>query len=686
MLMTHNALSQETSPYLLQHKDNPVHWRAWSEAALAEAAARNQPILLSIGYAACHWCHVMAHESFENDDIAAIMNEQFVCIKVDREERPDLDAIYQSALALLGEQGGWPLTMFLKPDGAPFWGGTYFPPDARYGRPGFPHVLAQISNIYTTQKDQIEQNAAALTSALSDMGSKNPDSPTGTLSMSEVDDITLSATQLMDYQLGGTQGAPKFPQPTFLSFLWQGYLRSNEQRLFEAVIITLNHMCQGGIYDHLGGGFSRYSVDDEWLAPHFEKMLYDNALLVELMASVWQETGLGLYEARVRETIHWMLSDLRCAADDGLYALVSAYDADSEGVEGKFYVWSMGEVTEHLGDAAPEFCAAYDVGPSGNWEGATILRRAVGDVDEDADRADRLTASRATLLAVRNNRIPPQRDDKILADWNGMAIVALVRAGLVFNEPAWIDKATTLYKFATTHMRDGDRLYHTWCAGSPRHAGVLDDYANMARAALMLHQATQATPYLQDAMAWTAIAHNHFWDMEMGGYFLAADDARDLIVRTKTLFDNAVPSGNGIMLDVIGRLYHITGDEQYRAKADALIAATAPDDARAMMNQPSLALGFEILETGLQIVIVARDTVGPEAQALFTSAARTAPSHATLTLISTETRLPDSHPAAGKAAIDGKPTAYVCQNNACGLPITDPEDLKTALSRPGPAA
>ncbi len=675
--MTSNALSHETSPYLLQHKDNPVHWQAWSTDVLARASAEDKPILLSIGYAACHWCHVMAHESFESDAIAAIMNEHFINVKVDREERPDLDAIYQSALNMLGEQGGWPLTMFLKPDGTPFWGGTYFPPQAHYGRPGFPDVLRQISNVFRNQKDQIEKNAAALGSALAEIGASGSD---GSLSMTRIDATSVSAIQIMDFQRGGTAGAPKFPQPTFLKFLWNSYLRTGNRRLFEAVTISLNHMCQGGIYDHLGGGFSRYSVDEFWLAPHFEKMLYDNALLVELMCDVWQDTKLGLFDVRIRETIAWMLSDLHSAADDGLFALASAYDADSEGVEGKFYVWGLEEIKAHLGDAAVEFCAAYDVTQYGNWEGANILRRNVDDVDSDDGRATRLASSRQILLNIRRGRIPPQRDDKILADWNGMAIAAFVRAGLVMDEPDWIEQAASIYRFVTTHMCDDTRLYHTWCAGQARHPGVLDDYANMARAALMLYQATQQADYLQDAVSWTQVADTHFWDPDNGGYFLAADDTRDLIVRTKSLFDNATPTGNGLMLDVVARLYLLTGDDQYQHRADAIIRAIAPDDPRALMNQPSLALGFEILHAALQIVIVLPDARDLNTSIMYRAATKLSPSNAVVSVVSPKTALPAQHPAAGKAAIDGKTTAYICRENTCGVPITSPDDLIIALS------
>jgi len=675
--MTRNLLENETSPYLLQHKDNPVHWRPWGQQALSDAVSQDRPILLSIGYAACHWCHVMAHESFESDAIAGVMNDLFINIKVDREERPDLDAIYQSALNVLGEQGGWPLTMFLKPDGSPFWGGTYFPPESRYGRPGFPDVLTQISDIFATKKDQIDQNATAIGDALKQIGATSPD---GSVSMVDIDRVSVDALQLIDFHLGGTSGAPKFPQPTFFKFLWSGYLRTREQRQFEAVAITLNNMCQGGIYDHLAGGFSRYSVDDYWLAPHFEKMLYDNALLVDLMCDVWQETRMDLYETRIRETVSWMLSDLRNAADDGRFALASAYDADSEGEEGKYYVWSQGEINTHLGNQAAEFSRAYDVSPAGNWEGNTILRRRVDDLDQDPERAARLAASREALLNHRVTRIPPQRDDKVLADWNGMAVTALVRAGGLFDETAWIDHAKTIYAFVKTHMSMGDRLHHTWCAGKSRHPAVIDDYANMGRAALALHQVTQDESYLEDAQTWVGVADRHYWDHDNGAYFLAADDTDDLIIRTKTLFDNAVPSGNGVMLDVLARLYHITGRPAYRDKAHALATAMAPQDSRGLMNQPSLALGFEVLDQGLQIVVVAPERGDSGAHDLFVLAQKTAPSHAIVSWYVAGHPLPNGHPAAGKGVVDGQAAAYICSGPVCGLPVTSPGDLIAALA------
>ncbi len=371
--MPQNLLSRETSPYLLQHKDNPVHWQPWGKETLAKARRQNKPVLLSIGYAACHWCHVMAHESFENDEIAAVMNDLFINIKVDREERPDIDNIYQSALALMGQQGGWPLTMFLTPDGEPFWGGTYFPPTARYGRPGFPDLLRGISEAYNSQPETIEKNVVALRDGLSKLTQPPPGNG---LTIQALDETAGMALRMVDALRGGTAGAPKFPQPIFFRFLWRAYKRTKVALFRNAVTTTLDAMAQGGIYDHVGGGFARYSTDEAWLVPHFEKMLYDNALLIDLMSEVWQDTRNPIYEARIRETIDWALREMRIEhVEDGTFAFASALDADSEGVEGKYYVWSEAEIDSLLGTDSSLFKQTYDVTAQGNWEGTTILNR-----------------------------------------------------------------------------------------------------------------------------------------------------------------------------------------------------------------------------------------------------------------------------------------------------------------------
>ena len=544
-----NRLAHETSPYLLQHKDNPVAWWAWGPEALAEAKQANKPILLSVGYAACHWCHVMAHESFEDGDTAAVMNDLFVNIKVDREERPDIDQIYMAALHHLGEHGGWPLTMFLTPTGEPIWGGTYFPKTSRYGKPAFVDVLREISRIFREEPDKIERNRTALMQRLEAAAR-----PAGsvTLGLAELDNAARQLAGLIDPVNGGTRGAPKFPQAALFELLWRAGTRSphpnppsqagegrEAARYFAAVEITLDHICEGGIYDHLGGGFSRYSVDERWLVPHFEKMLYDNAQLLELLAVAHKRNGNALYRQRAYETVAWLKREMTTA--EGAFS--ASLDADSEGEEGKFYVWSFAEVMQTLGTEDGEFFARhYDVTPAGNFEGHNILNRlkrplpnpsplagevTVGDANDEA----RLTALRAKLLAVREKRVRPGLDDKVLADWNGLMIAALANAGLMFEEPAWIEMAARAFSFIAHTMVRGDRLGHSWRQGQLKFPGLASDFAAMIRAALALYEATGRHDYLDQALAWQRALDRDYANAETGTYYLTAADAEGLVVR-----------------------------------------------------------------------------------------------------------------------------------------------------------
>ncbi|HVJ53650.1 MAG TPA: thioredoxin domain-containing protein [Aliidongia sp.] len=667
--MSENQLGHETSPYLLQHKDNPVHWRAWSPAVLADAQAQDKPILLSIGYAACHWCHVMAHESFENPAIAGVMNELFVPIKVDREERPDLDAIYQHALALLGEQGGWPLTMFLTPDAKPFWGGTYFPPASRWGRPGFPDVLRGIAQAYREQKDKISTNVEAIGQGLTHLSQPKSAGP---VPLSELDPIAERFLANIDPRHGGIGGAPKFPNCSILELLWRGYRRTDNEAMREAVLNTLIQMSQGGIYDHLGGGFARYSVDERWLVPHFEKMLYDNAQLVELLAWAWQETASPLYGQRIEETIGWLLREMMAPAG----GFASTLDADSEHEEGKFYVWTEAEIDRLLGADAGLFKSRYDVTTEGNWEGKTILNRSAHlTIGDDATEAA-LARSRSILFEARAPRVRPGRDDKVLADWNGLMISALVRAADALDRPAWLDAAKDAYRFVTTTMMSGDRLVHSWREGRT-HPGTLDDYADMSRAALLLHEATGDGAYLDQARAWAAALDQHFAD-PAGGYFFTADDTESLIVRTKTANDSAVPAGNGTMIQVLARLYILTGEESYRDKADALVAAFSGELERNFFPLATYLNGIDFLGQLLQLVVVgARED--ETVQAFLSAAQRRSQPNLVIQVVSPDASLPPGHPAAGKGQIDGRATAYICAGRVCSLPITDPTALDEAL-------
>jgi uncharacterized protein len=667
-----NALGGETSPYLLQHKDNPVHWQPWGSAALAAAKARDQPILLSVGYAACHWCHVMAHESFEDPAIAALMNDGFVCIKVDREERPDIDAIYMQALHAMGEQGGWPLTMFLTPDAEPFWGGTYFPPNSRWGRPGFPDVLRAIAAAYRDKKAEIAQNVAALKSSLARLG----ESAAGAgLPVALIDQAALRLAEEVDRGEGGIGAAPKFPQAPVFTLLWRGAKRLKNDDLKQAVLVTLDHIAQGGIYDHLGGGFARYSVDAHWLVPHFEKMLYDNALLVELLTSAWQETKSPLYAARVAETIAWAVREM--GLPEGGFA--SSLDADSEHEEGKFYVWTEAEIDALLGRGAQRFKDIYDVSAAGNWEGKTILNRlhhpALGSDAEEAA----LAAARDILFRARAARVRPGIDDKVLADWNGLMIAALAAAGMGFGRADWIGLAARAFAFIRDALGEGNgRLAHAWRADKRAHRAVLDDYANMSRAALLLHEATGEATYLDAARQWVAICDAHYRDAR-GAYFFTADDAEALLVRTKQAYDQPNPAGNGTLVEVFARLYYLTGEAHFRTRADEIIAAFAGEVQRNLFGLATLLNGAELLERALQIVVVgARGR--PDTEAMLRAIHGACLPTKVLSVIDGAAALQPSHPAAGKGAVGGRATVYLCEGPMCSLPLGEPAALELALA------
>jgi len=670
--MTENLLAGETSPYLLQHKDNPVHWMPWGEDALDRARRENKPILLSVGYAACHWCHVMAHESFENPEIAALMNELFVNIKVDREERPDLDAIYQSSLAMLGEQGGWPLTMFLTPGAEPFWGGTYFPPEARFQRPGFRDVLRSIASVFAANPERVGQNVEALRGAL-----ENAAKPRGGggIAPEILAQVAGRLVTEVDLVRGGLRGTPKFPQPPLFQQLWRAWKRSGDERYRDAVTRTLDRICQGGIYDHLGGGFARYSVDDLWLVPHFEKMLYDNAQLLELLTTVWQETRSPLYAARIAETVGWVLNEM--TQPEGGFS--SSLDADSEGVEGKFYVWRKQEIEALLGGDAALFAHHYGVTDDGNWEDATILNRLAAPELADAETESELARARAVLLRARSARVPPGKDDKVLADWNGLMIGALATAGHALGRRAWIDAAARAFAFVRDHMTKDGRLRHSWRGGKCRHPATLDDYANMARAALLLEEATGEPAYLEQAVRWVGLVEKHYSEAGQGGYFFAATDTPGLIVRNKTANDNPTPSGNGTMVEVLARLWLLTGDDSYRAAADSVVSAFSGEVARNFFPLSTLLNASEFLFAPVQVVLVG-DRAEPQTEAMLEALARVSAPTRVVQTVAPGQSLPAGHPASGKGQTNGSATAYVCRGQTCSLPITEPESLAAALA------
>jgi uncharacterized protein YyaL (SSP411 family) len=671
MAAPENLLGRETSPYLLQHADNPVHWRPWGKAALDEAKATNKPIMVSIGYAACHWCHVMAHESFEDPDTAALMNSLFVNIKIDREERPDIDHIYMSALHALGEQGGWPLTMFTTPDGTPFWGGTYFPPEPRWGRPSFRQVLQGVANAFHTGAEAVTQNTRALTHHLQQQAVALVGDAPGP---AELDAVAQAYLRMTDPEHGGLRGAPKFPNPPIYRFLWQNAFRTGAPEAKEALHLMLQRMSQGGIYDHLGGGYARYSTDDIWLVPHFEKMLYDNAQLLELLALAHADRPDPLYAQRAAETVGWMLRDMTARRIGGKAAFAASEDADSEGEEGRFYVWTEAEVDTLLGPAAAAFKQAYDVTPNGNWEGHTILRRVTPPGAPDQEAA--LSRSRDVLFQAREKRVRPGWDDKVLADWNGLAIAALARASAVFGQPAWLERAAEAFDFILTHMTAAHGgVEHAWRLGRVTAPGLIEDQAAMARAALALYEATSEPTFPATAERLANAAQAAFADSH-GGFFSTAAGASDVpLTRPRTAADNATPAGNGIMAEVLARLFHLTGEPHWRTRADAVLSAFAGQPEQ-LAGMPTLLAAADFLAEAASVVIVGK----PAAAAPLLRTALSAADPAVVVLRAPETAvLPPGHPAFGKTAGPHEAVAYVCRRNVCGLPIADPSDLSQAL-------
>jgi uncharacterized protein YyaL (SSP411 family) len=662
-----NRLARETSPYLLQHKHNPVDWWPWGTEALAEAKRANKPILLSVGYAACHWCHVMAHESFEDAETAKVMNDLFVNIKVDREERPDIDQIYMSALHHLGEHGGWPLTMFLTPDGEPFWGGTYFPKTARYGKPAFVDLLREVERVFRQEPQSVEQNRSALMARLAESAR-----PMGhvTIAAADLDRAADQLARMIDPVNGGMRGAPKFPQAMMLEFLWRAGERTNTARYCAAVELTLARICEGGIYDHVGGGFSRYSVDERWLVPHFEKMLYDNALLLELLALAYLRSGNELFRRRARETVTWLRREM--TTQEG--AFCASLDADSEGEEGKFYVWSLDEVIAALGqEDAAFFAAHYGVTAEGNFEGHNILNR-LKHVPCSLDDEQRLAALREKLLSVREERVRPGRDDKVLADWNGLMIAGLVNAGLAFGEPLWFEMAARAFLFIDAKMSHGDRLGHSWRAGKLVVPGLASDHAAMIRAALALHEATNEHAYLERALDWQATLDRHYANPANGGYFLTADDAEGLVVRPSATTDEATPNPNAVAAQNLIRLALFTGRHAWRDKADGLFAGIAASAAENLFAHLALLNALDLRLRAAEIVVTGED----EHAGKLLAAARKLPFLDRVVLHASHA-LTAEHPAHDKIKAAAHSTAFICIGETCSLPVSEPDALAAAV-------
>ncbi|MBM3499896.1 MAG: thioredoxin domain-containing protein [Armatimonadetes bacterium] len=677
-----NRLIDARSPYLLQHAHNPVAWYEWGDEALGRARDEDRPILLSIGYSACHWCHVMERECFEDEAIAALMNERFVCIKVDREERPDLDEVYMTAAQLLTGSGGWPLNVFLTPDLKPFYAGTYFPPDDRWGRPGFPSVLQGVAEAYRTRREQLEEAAESLTAALS--RGETP-VPQAELSYRSIEVAVADWRRVYDQRWGGWGGAPKFPSASTIQLLLRHHRRTGEASALAMATTTLDRMASGGMYDQLGGGFHRYSVDEQWLVPHFEKMLYDNALLVPAYLDAYQVTRDGEYARVARETLDYLLRDM-ADASGGFH---SATDADSEGEEGRYFVWRPGELARVLGPAEAElFAAAYGVTERGNFEGRSILHlpRPLGqlaaerglDPEELRGRLDRM---RETLLQERGGRVPPGKDDKVLADWNGLAISAFARAYQVLGEGRYREASERAARFVVEAMRPDGLLRHAYRGGHAYLDAYLDDYAFVLQGLLDLYGATFDPAWVERGRELAEAMLVRFWDAEAGGFFFTTADRPDLISRPKRLADSATPSGNAVAARALHLLGRLVDEAGYLRRSQETLQALIGQAARMPRAFPSLLCAMDAALAPPQDVIIVGDLAAEATQALI-AAARAAFAPDRLVALSDPARAGGrAWPLMeGKGLLGGKPAAYLCDASGCRRPVATADELAELLA------
>jgi uncharacterized protein YyaL (SSP411 family) len=681
-----NRLADATSPYLLQHAANPVDWYEWGPEAFARAAERDVPILLSVGYAACHWCHVMAHESFEDAETASIMNEHFVSVKVDREERPDVDAVYMDAVQAMTGQGGWPMTVFLTPEGEPFYAGTYFPDTPRHGMPSFRQILLALAEAWRERRSEVAGQGRRVSEALRQglAGRASTEPLTDALLQEALHGLRAS----FDPAWGGFGGAPKFPQSMTLEFLLRMHLRGEPEAL-GMVARTLDRMAAGGMHDQLGGGFHRYSVDDRWHVPHFEKMLYDNALLARLYLHGWQVTGDAAYRRVAERTLDYLLREMR-HADGGFF---SSQDADSEGVEGRFFVWSYRELVDVASPHGEAVAAYLGAIPEGNWEGTNVLwtPRPMGEVASEAAiepdaLAEAVDAALVRLLAARERRVHPAVDDKILAAWNGLAIAAFAEAGRSLGEPRYTDAAIAAGEFVLARMVDAEgRLHRSWRENRTSGPGFLEDHAMMAWAALELYESTFDPAWMRRARTLADRLIESFADAGGGGFYQTPADAGDLLVRPKELFDNAVPSGNSVAADVLQRLSLFTGDPAYeRAGVGALRVV------RDLLPRAPTAFGHALgaldlyLADAREIAVIGEP--GPDRDALVREATRRFMPNAVLAAAApNDADAIDAVPLlVGRPLVDRRAAAYVCVRFACLRPVTTTHELGAQLEGAAP--
>ncbi|MFQ5489495.1 MAG: thioredoxin domain-containing protein [Phycisphaerae bacterium] len=683
-----NHLIDATSPYLLQHAHNPVDWYPWGPEALDKAAKENKPIFLSIGYAACHWCHVMEHESFENEAVADILNAHFVCIKVDREERPDLDEIYMHVTQQMTGRGGWPMSVFMTPAKVPFYAGTYFPPEQ------FTDLLGQISQAWATQHEQIIASTEKIKAGVRRWAA-GPKASDDLIDLKTVSQSAQMIARYFDPKLGGMGGGGnKFPPHMAMELMLREYNRSGDKNLLHLVELTLDQMARGGIYDHLGGGICRYSTDPAWLVPHFEKMLYDQALVSSIYLDAQQVTGNARYGQVAADIFDYVLADLQSPAG-GFY---STRDADSEGLEGAFYIWTAEQIHDVLGDDdGLLFCEYYDVTPRGNWfesrghapAGPKNILRIKTPLDEFAqkkgfypqDLAERFAAMRAKLLEVRAQRVPPLLDDKILTGWNGLMIASLAKGARVLDAPKYADAAAKAADFVLKNLRSDGRLLRTYRNDKAHLTGYLTDYAFLIEGLINLYEATFDTRWLDEAVALTDTLISHYYDPADGGFFFTADDAEELLARTKSSRDGAIPSGNSIQAHNLLRLALMLDRKDYRLKAESVIRALKPIAERSPGSCERLLSAVDFYYGRPKEIALVGDPADPATQALIrTVYQRYLPNKVVVGAAGGDSPATRSIPLLkAKTAIDGKPTAYVCENYRCKRPVNSPADLAAQL-------
>ena len=663
-----NRLAQETSPYLLEHANNPVDWYPWGPEALVRAKRENKPILLSIGYSACHWCHVMARESFEDPEIATLMNRDFIPIKVDREERPDLDQVYMRAVQGMTGSGGWPMTAFLLPDGTPFFAGTYFPPSDRFGMPSFRRVLTAVADAFRNRTAEVEATAAQVREYL-----QRPAIPlaAGALMPALLHEAYARLARDHDATYGGFGGAPKFPQPMLIDVLLRTHRRSGDPAALGMAVQTLRAMAAGGMYDQLGGGFHRYSVDERWLVPHFEKMLYDNALLPRAYLDAWQLTGDIAFRRVAEETLEFVRRELR-SPEGGFY---SSLDADSEGEEGRFYVWTRSELERALGvDGAAAVARAFDVTDAGNFEGRNILHPLTPNATAVLD------AVRDRLLAAREQRVRPQRDEKVIAGWNGLMLRAFAEAGRVLDRPDLLSIAEANARFLLSRMRSGERMQRSYKDGRATLAGYLEDQAAVADGLLSLYEATFDGAWLDELRRLVRELLAAFWDEPRAAFFDTAADQERLMVRPQDVTDNAIPSGTSMAVDVLRRAGMLLGEDLWIAKARLTLERLAPTAAKAPLAFGRLlaALDFE-LGRPVELAVIGTPADPQTKRLLDVARLRYLPNR--LVAAAPEGDGRGIPLLAERRALDGEATAYLCEGFVCQSPTTDPAELDRQLER-----